>query len=115
MRFGWFFFVMSFQFAISIFFAIGIPGTGAAGISVAITTTNNKPEAGIVVFTAAGMWILHSLLSFWIITRTVAYYRSTGGVSVLRCSVPVWCPRQRSSPPPPQFFPRGGRGVVKPI
>lgn len=80
-RYGWFFFVMAFQFAISVFFSVGIPGTGAAGIWVAIATTQNDPEAGIVVFTAAGMWMLHSLLCFWIIARSISYYRSTGGVS----------------------------------
>ena len=84
MRYGWFFFVMSFQFAISIFFSIGIPGTGAAGIWVAISTSKDDVEAGIVVFTCAAMWMLHSLLTFWIIARSIGYYRSTGGVS--RCS-----------------------------
>eukprot|EP00911_Craspedida_sp_UC1_P000171 UC1_evm1s133 len=79
LRFGWFFLCIFFQFCVSIFFAVGLPGTGAIGFMYSISASNSQPEAAIVMFVASGFWMLHALLSFYVMTRTLKYYRSTGG------------------------------------
>eukprot|EP00045_Choanoeca_perplexa_P005792 m.48565 g.48565 ORF g.48565 m.48565 type:complete len:338 (-) comp13297_c0_seq1:93-1106(-) len=78
LRFGWFFVVMAFQAMLSIFFSIGIPGTGSAGIITASKTTDKDAGAGILMFTSAGLWIFNSLLNLFIIQRVLKVYRMSG-------------------------------------
>jgi hypothetical protein len=49
---------MGFQTITSIFFSIGVPGTGAAGIWSASATTDKDAGAGILMFTSAGKCLL---------------------------------------------------------
>eukprot|EP00730_Choanoeca_flexa_P002638 TRINITY_DN11118_c0_g1_i5.p1 TRINITY_DN11118_c0_g1~~TRINITY_DN11118_c0_g1_i5.p1 ORF type:complete len:343 (+),score=69.10 TRINITY_DN11118_c0_g1_i5:233-1261(+) len=78
LRFGWFFLVMAFQCFASIFFAIGVPGTGASGIWYASATTDDDTAAGILMFTAAGLWIFNGLLNVFTMQRVLKVYRMSG-------------------------------------
>eukprot|EP00043_Microstomoeca_roanoka_P000743 m.28870 g.28870 ORF g.28870 m.28870 type:complete len:359 (-) comp10483_c0_seq1:465-1541(-) len=78
LKFGWFFLVMGIQFCASVFYTVGINGTGACGFVVAIAAISKETEVGILAMTAAGLWALNSLLQAYILRTVLKVYRSQG-------------------------------------
>jgi len=78
LKFGWFFLVMGFQFAASIFFSVGFPKTGAAGIWVAAEATDSNKTVAVLAFVSAAIWICHSMLTSFILYRVLIVYRMSG-------------------------------------
>lgn len=93
--------------------AAGIPGTGAAGLILAIQVISSRQVVGIMLFTAGEcsrcsqspdlvhvgiLWIILALLDLYLIKKVLQLYRSTGQVPltrhlvqfILMCDNRVW-------------------------
>eukprot|EP00039_Didymoeca_costata_P024587 m.10761 g.10761 ORF g.10761 m.10761 type:complete len:348 (+) comp4315_c0_seq1:1278-2321(+) len=80
LRFAWFFLSFAFQFMVAVYFSIGMPGSGASGIWVSSVASKDEASAivAILMFTAAGLWIIYALIAGVMINRVLLVYRSSG-------------------------------------
>jgi hypothetical protein len=102
LKFGLFFLMCGFQFLFSCVMAVGFPSNGGCGIWNASKVVDGNKIAGIIQFAAgtawwdsllwaprvtaapppfpAVLWIVNCCAQFYLLTKGMGFYRSTGGV-----------------------------------
>ncbi|KAI9365549.1 scamp family-domain-containing protein [Zopfochytrium polystomum] len=79
MLYSFFFLFNGIQILFDFYMALGIPGSGSAGIIYALSIlTDSKYVAGILCATTGGMWLVAALSSMYLYHRTHRHYRSRG-------------------------------------
>jgi len=64
-----------------VFFAIGVPGTGAAGFFGMIKAFKKSIAVGVIVLVAFVLWSLEALWGVWIWFMARGQYKNAGGLA----------------------------------
>jgi len=81
LRFGWFFLNAGIQFIFGVIATVGLEGSGHSGFIasfVALGGDGGDKVIGIIMITAACLWLIFTLYTGYILQRVLQLYRSTG-------------------------------------